>query len=96
MSDPERKRSRPHRRGAVDSEQRAAQQALGLAVRGLRERSGVAQEELAHRADIDRSYLSGIERGERNISYFTILRVARGLGVSAARLVRDAERIARG
>jgi transcriptional regulator with XRE-family HTH domain len=39
----------------------------------------LSQEELAHRADLDRSYLGGIERGERNITFTALCQVAKAL-----------------
>ncbi|HDZ3741738.1 TPA: helix-turn-helix transcriptional regulator, partial [Vibrio cholerae] len=43
---------------------------IGVAstVRELRKKKGLSQEELAERADLDRTYISGIERGVRNIT----------------------------
>jgi transcriptional regulator with XRE-family HTH domain len=59
---------------------------FGARVRRLREAAGLSQEELARRADIHPTYVSGIERGQRNLALINIHRVARGLGVSVARL----------
>jgi len=42
---------------------------------------GVSQEELADKADLDRTYISGIERGKRNISVFTLKKISDALGV---------------
>ena len=61
---------------------------LGRRVRQLRERSGVSQEELAHRADLDRTYIGGVERGERNLGALNLLRIATALGVSASVLLK--------
>ncbi len=55
--------------------------AFGQAVRKLREETGVSQERFAHKAGIDRAFMSRIERGKSNVSLATIERVARGLGV---------------
>ena len=63
-----------------------AHQAFGRAIRELRLERGISQEELAHRADIDRSYMGGVERGERNASLKNILRVASALDIPPARL----------
>ncbi|MEQ1761356.1 MAG: helix-turn-helix transcriptional regulator [Vicinamibacterales bacterium] len=54
---------------------------LGARVRLLRERKGLSQEALADAADVDRSYMSGIERGLRNVSVLNLAKVAKALGV---------------
>jgi transcriptional regulator with XRE-family HTH domain len=59
---------------------------LGNRVRALRDARNWSQEELADRCHIDRSYMSGIERGVRNISVLHLARLAKGLGVSIADL----------
>lgn len=64
--------------------------ALGKAVRAARTERGVSQEALAHDADIDRSYLGGIERGEHNLTLATLLRVARQLDLKASDLLKRA------
>ena len=51
--------------------------------------AGLSQEELALRADLHRTYVGGVERGERNISLLNLLRIARALGVSPADLLED-------
>ncbi|WP_166207372.1 helix-turn-helix domain-containing protein [Cognatiluteimonas telluris] len=55
---------------------------VGPAIRLLREKALVSQEELAGRAELDRTYVSGIERGRRNPSVKSLQRVANALGVS--------------
>ena len=55
---------------------------FGLAVRKRRSELGISQEELAGRCDLHRTYLADIERGSRNLSLFSIEKVAKGLGVS--------------
>ena len=64
----------------------AYQQAFGLHVRRLRDQQGYTQEELAHRARIHVTYLSGIERGVRNPSLRSIRALARALGVRVGKL----------
>lgn len=55
---------------------------FGSRVRELRTKSGMSQETLAHRALLERSYISGVERGERNISLVNIEKIASALQVS--------------
>ncbi|WP_080837116.1 helix-turn-helix domain-containing protein [Cohnella massiliensis] len=57
---------------------------FGQRVRELRARSGMSQEILAHRAGLDRTYISSVERGERNISIVNIEKIAAALQVSVA------------
>jgi transcriptional regulator with XRE-family HTH domain len=66
--------------------------ALGAAVRELRARRGLSQEELGHRAGIHRNYVGGIERGELNITFRVLLKVERGLRVPLSELVGLYER----
>ena len=65
--------------------------ALAKAVRLLREKANLSQEDLADRAEIDRTYVSGIERGMRNPSLRVLIRVADGLGVTLATLAKNIE-----
>jgi transcriptional regulator with XRE-family HTH domain len=62
------------------------QQQFGKQVRTLRFAKSYSQEELAFRAKIHRTYLGGIERGERNPSLKNIAAIAEALGVSLAEL----------
>lgn len=62
---------------------------FGLRLRGLREKAGLSQEELADRAQVHRTYLSGIERGRRNPSLINLLRIARALNISISALFDD-------
>jgi transcriptional regulator with XRE-family HTH domain len=55
---------------------------IGPAFRFLRERAELSQEELAFRAGLDRTYVSGIERGRRNPSLKSMQRVAAVLDLS--------------
>ncbi|HEX8121992.1 MAG TPA: helix-turn-helix transcriptional regulator [Solirubrobacteraceae bacterium] len=65
--------------------------ALGRAVRDFRNGQGISQEDLAHRSGMHRTYLGGIERGERNVSYANLKRLARALDVPASQLLARAE-----
>lgn len=62
--------------------------AFGQRVREARLRGGISQEELADRAGLDRTYISGVERGLRNLSLSTLCRIALALGVDPAELVK--------
>jgi len=57
---------------------------LGDRIRSERKSQGLTQEALADAASLDRSYIGGIERGERNISFLTLCEIARVLGKDVA------------
>lgn len=59
---------------------------FGEAVRKVRTAIGLTQEELADRSGLDRSYIGGVERGERNPTLTVIEKIAEGLGVTLAEL----------
>jgi transcriptional regulator with XRE-family HTH domain len=61
---------------------------LALNVRKLRQARRLSQEELAHRADIDRTYVSSIERCRYSAGVDVVDRIARVLGVEAADLLK--------
>jgi transcriptional regulator with XRE-family HTH domain len=60
------------------------QKTFGSAVRRRRQDLGISQEKLAELADLDRTYIGGIERGERNPSLVNIEKIANALGVHVA------------
>jgi transcriptional regulator with XRE-family HTH domain len=65
---------------------------LGRNVRNAREALQLSQEELGHEIDIDRTYISGIERGVRNPSLDVIAKIAHRLKTTpAALLTRQAQ-----
>ncbi len=64
---------------------------VGANVRRLRLAAGLTQEELAHRADIDRTYVSDIERGIRNPSLLVLRDIAGVVGRHPAALLVPAE-----
>lgn len=59
---------------------------FGKHVRAMRTAKGISQEELAFRAGVHRTYLGGIERGERNPSLKNIAAIAEALQVPLAEL----------
>lgn len=59
---------------------------FGDAVRRARTAAGLTQEELADRASLDRSYIGGVERGDRNPTLSVIEKIAEGLGLTLAEL----------
>lgn len=63
--------------------------AFGDNVREARRLVGISQERLADLAGLHRTYVGGVERGERNISLMNICRLALALGVSPKALLKD-------
>ena len=61
---------------------------LGARVRQCREGQQWTQEDLAERAELDRSYIAGIEAGLRNPSIKAIAKIARGLGLTLSELLQ--------
>ncbi len=62
---------------------------FGERVRVLRQALGLSQEALALAAGLDRTYIGGVERGERNISLLNIQKIAQALNVSSADLLQS-------
>lgn len=64
--------------------------ALGRAIRRLRKERGISQEQLALDAEVDRSYLGRVERGDNNVAILTLAKLAKALGVTVAKLAQKA------
>lgn len=65
--------------------------AFGVALRQARLRAGLAQEALALKAEVDRTFVSRAERGERQPALTTVFLLAKALDVPAAELVEAAQ-----
>ena len=61
---------------------------VGQNIRANRKQQGLTQEELAHRAGLHPVELSRAERGTRDLRISTVAKIARGLGIEAADLLR--------
>ena len=66
-----------------------ALQALGASVRARRLQLGLSQDALAARTGLHRTYVGGIERGERNVSLLNICVLAEALSISVSDLLAD-------
>lgn len=64
--------------------------ALGEAIRRARIGVGLSQEALAADADLDRSYVGGIERGEHNLTVMNVIKIASALRTSPSALLGSA------
>lgn len=80
----------PQRRKPPRSPEHAA---LGDAVRDLRKKAGLSQEQLAEGANTDLTQVGGIERGIRNPSYTTLLRLAGALDTTVGKLTSLADEL---
>lgn len=67
--------------------------ALGEAIRRLRTEAGLSQEQLAERVATDLTQIGGLERGTRNPSYTTLLRLADALRTRVGEIARLADRL---
>ena len=65
---------------------------LGTELRKARLAAGLTQEKVALKADLDRSYLSELERDESSPTVFTLKRICRVIGVRASELLRADEK----
>lgn len=65
---------------------------FGLRVRQLRREKGLSQEAFADRCGLDRTYMSGIERGRRNVSLRNIHVLARAFDLTIAELTQGIDR----
>jgi transcriptional regulator with XRE-family HTH domain len=65
------------------------QRQFGERLRELRRRQGMSQMDLAHKADMDATYLSAVERGRRNLGLVNMHVLAQSLGVKVAELFPD-------
>lgn len=62
---------------------------FGNRVRELRKSRGLSQEALADLAELDRSYIGGVERGDRNISLNNIQKLSKALNIKISELFKD-------
>ena len=65
--------------------------ALGVAIRKERSDRDLSQEALAVDADLDRSYMGGIERGEHNLTVMNLVKIARALNLTPSKLFISAD-----
>jgi transcriptional regulator with XRE-family HTH domain len=62
---------------------------LGLKIKAIRQEINFSQEDLALESGLDRTYVGGIERGERNVALLNLLRLARTLKTTPSKLLED-------
>lgn len=64
---------------------------LGKAIRRIRLSKNISQEDLALRAEVDRSYVGRVERGDNNVAVLTLSKIALSLDISLAALMQEAK-----
>ena len=55
---------------------------LGLRIKELRKKHNISQEELAERANLDRTYINSVENGKRNISIINIEKISKSFDIT--------------
>jgi len=65
------------------------QEKIGIALRGYREQSGLSQEQLSFKANLHRTYVGSVERGERNISVINIIALCKALKIKPSDLFKN-------
>ncbi|MFN6196921.1 MAG: helix-turn-helix domain-containing protein [Planctomycetota bacterium] len=73
----------------LSQESRDVLTSFGRRVRELRKKSGLSQEAFADKCGLDRNYIGGIERGERNVALRNIDIIAQSLAISMSELMRN-------
>lgn len=63
---------------------------LGGVIRSARKEAGLSQEALAADAELDRSYMGGVERGEHNLTLMNLCRISEALRVKPSTLLMEA------
>lgn len=71
--------------------QHASLVALGKAIREVRLSKGISQENLALLSGVDRSYVGRIERGDNNVAFLTLARLASALDTTVFKLAQKAK-----
>lgn len=72
----------------MDTQLKATLKGIGQQVLERRQKLGISQEKLAELADLHRNYIGFVERGERNLSVQTLLRLSSALKISIGDLLR--------
>lgn len=62
---------------------------FGRKVHSIRTSQNISQEKLAEMSDLDRTYISSVERGQRNISILNIIKISSALGIDASSLLEN-------
>lgn len=60
---------------------------FGIHLKNIRVQKNITQEQLAHLCELDRTYISGVERGKRNISLINLYKIASSLDIHPSELL---------
>lgn len=69
------------------------QKRFGIAIKSLREKTGLSQEKFALTIGMDRTYYASVESGRRNISLLNIAKIAEGFDINISELFAVMEKI---
>ncbi|WP_017302857.1 helix-turn-helix domain-containing protein [Spirulina subsalsa] len=75
----------------MESSKEQTLKALGLLIKNQRKAMGISQEELGLCCHLNRTYISGLERGKRNPSLVALVSLARGLNTTVSGLLESLE-----
>jgi len=67
--------------------------AFGKTIKKFRLAAGLSQEDLAERADLHRTYIGDVERGERNVSLINMVKLSKAANVKLSQVLKEAEKI---
>lgn len=70
----------------METEKTTENKRFGERVVVLRHQLGITQEQLSFRSEVNRTYMGAVERGEKNPSLHTIIKIAKGLNISLKEL----------
>ena len=73
----------------MDDDSKLALQLLAEQIKKSRKKLGLSQEKLAERCGFDRTYISLLERSQRNPSYLNLKKLSDGLGISLSQLLGE-------
>ena len=62
---------------------------IGLRIKELRTKLGISQQELSYRCDLDRTYITSVENGKRNISIVNLEKIAHALNLTIKDFFND-------
>jgi len=74
---------------SLSIDDKAILMSFGLSLKKIRLKKNLSQEELAYQSNLHRTYISSVERGERNISLINIVHIAHALDVSLTELLGE-------
>ena len=71
----------------------STEEIFGLVLKKYRKETGISQEELAFRCDLDRTFISLLERGKRSATLNTLFKISKSLKINPSQLIEDMEKL---